>query len=184
MFICEWCIDEKFQGASGIVAPQSYGRCESCGHTIDCFLINSDRLVPKIKYPESEKLVNAQSDSLAISAFLDFLERSGIVLCTYDVNHYDGKFPKKLNIDKNSFIFKFFGIDEKVVELEKEQMLMEQRIMDSVGRKWDAYGDVGRRKMHREAMGIEYPFKHAVSEWGDMSMNDRLRISKYYTTNK
>lgn len=158
---------------------QSHGKCEVCGHSKVCFDINSGKLVPKIKYPENHKLDRLQPKNLVLSEFLDFLEEKNIILCVYDKDHYDGKFPKPFNISKSSLMYQFFDIDEKVMEQEKAQMLEEQRMLNTVGTKWNAYGDTGRKKMYLEAMGVEYSL-FIVHEWGDLSLNDRVKISKYY----
>lgn len=77
----------------------------------------------QIQYPEHEKLFGISERSQEIG---NFIENCGYVLAEYDED--DRLRPVMLTTEQ--VLAKYFGIDLKLIEQEKEQMLEEVRRMN------------------------------------------------------
>lgn len=79
------------------------------------------------KYPEHEKLKTVQAESQAIGEFLDNLNTIGYSLGEWVKGYYetDHFVPARANIQ--DVLAKHFGINQKKLEREKNQMLKEVR---------------------------------------------------------
>lgn len=79
------------------------------------------------KYPEHEKLQKVKDESQAQGEFLEWLREQGVWLCRMDE---DGLlYPTYTRIE--DFLAEYHGIDLKVIEQEKREMLEEFREMNS-----------------------------------------------------
>jgi hypothetical protein len=73
------------------------------------------------KYPEHEKMHKVQEESRAIGEFLEALPQLGLTLADVDIDGFGRLLPTHRSIQ--DIIAQHLGIDLKVIEQEKQQML-------------------------------------------------------------
>ena len=76
-------------------------------------------------YPEHEKLAAVKDESQAQGEFMGWLEDKGMFICRHMEGHH---FPQPVGTPLVDLLAEYHGIDQKVIEQEKRQMLAEMRV--------------------------------------------------------
>ena len=76
----------------------------------------------KEKFPTLEKLSVAHAEKLALLNFLDFLGNKGLMPGFWDESRYEPRFVPS-NIKGESLIHEYLGINEELLEQERQQLL-------------------------------------------------------------
>jgi len=97
MFYCEECREEREWPKSFM---KSHGTCECCGKPSACYDTPSSQLpVPKVEYPECERLADVRDESKEIGAFLEwYMSKKNGALYLYKEEGDNGE-PKWLDAD-------------------------------------------------------------------------------------
>ena len=74
------------------------------------------------KYPEHTKLRTRRSDANILSDFLDYLEKSGRVLCDMVNDEGDGSSYYRSTVSKADLIGPFLGVNPRALKSEKEAL--------------------------------------------------------------